>query len=240
LTLLSHLYATALTLEPIFPEIGGAYLGTMCLLPADRIHEILRTRRNSQPQDSGCQAALSLVDIPMQVALTYKQRRRSTAGLETYRASPQASPYIGSHMPMTTTQEGPPSLYSNSPVQTPQGLAVTGTSYFPSTVGALPGRRDSPSFRTQAMGERSMSAGSPLSAMQMYGGQQQHYSQPHSRSSHDSGSRIDYFAQPQAPYQQYYGGMNAHTRDPDSHNYGIQHDRMKYGGQNDKGKGPEK
>ncbi|KAI9874033.1 MAG: hypothetical protein M1823_007777, partial [Watsoniomyces obsoletus] len=27
LTLLSHLYATALALEPIFPEIGGAYLG---------------------------------------------------------------------------------------------------------------------------------------------------------------------------------------------------------------------
>ena len=210
LTLLSNLYATALTIEPIFPEIGGAYLGSMCLLPADRIHDILRNRRNSQPQDSGCQVALSLVELPMQIAGTYKQRQRSTGNVEGYRASPQASPYIGSHMPMGTSQEHAASVYSHSPAQTPHGLGLPGPAFYPPATGAVPVRHDSPSFRSQAMAERSISAGSHLSAMQMYGPQQQ-YTPPQSRSSHESSARIDYFGQAQAPFQ-YYGGMSAHTR----------------------------
>ncbi len=210
LTLLSHLYATALALEPVFPEIGGAYLGTMCLLPTDRIHEILRTRRNSQPQDSSCQVALSLVELPMQITGMYKQRQRSMGNAEGYRASPQPSPYIGSHMQIVTSQDAPGLLYSNSPAQNPPGLAVEGTSYIPPSTGVMSVRRNSPSFRPQMMGERSMSAGSPLNAMQTYQGQQ-HYTQPQPRSSHESSARMDYFGQTQAPYQ-YYGGMNAHTR----------------------------
>lgn len=212
LTLLSHLYGTALILEPIFPEIGGAYLGTMCLQPADRIHEILRARRNSQPQDSGCQVAVSLVELPMQITATYKQRQRSIGSAEAYRSSPHASPYVGSHMQMGTSQMAPASLYSNSPVQTPQGVGLTGASYFPpSTTGAELGRRDSPSFRAQAMSERSMSSGAPFSGLQMYGGQSQQYGQPQPRSSHDSTSRADYFGQNQAAYP-FYGGVNAHSR----------------------------
>ena len=215
LTLLSHLYATALTLEPIFADIGGAYLGTMCLLPTDRIHEILKTRRNSQPQDSSCQVALALVEIPMQIAGTYKQQQqqqqqRSVGNMEGCRASPQASPYIGSHVQLATSQDTSRTLYSNSPARTPQGLAAGGGAYFPASTAAMPISRDSPVFRPQALVERSMSAGSQLSSMQMYGGQQ-HYVQPQPRSSHETGARMDYFGQTQAPYQ-YYGGMHAQTR----------------------------
>jgi hypothetical protein len=196
------LYATALAVEHIFPEIGGAYLGSMCLFPADRIHEILRARSSSQPQDSGCQAALSLIELPMQITTSYVQRQRSISSLENYRVSPHTSPYVGSHLPMGTAHDAPPTLYSNSPVQTPGVMAQSGTSYL-----ALPTRRESPSFRNQALGERSMSAGS---AMQMYGNQNP-YTQPQSRSSHDSTARADYFGAPPASYN-YFGGMNTHSR----------------------------
>jgi hypothetical protein len=208
LTLLSHLYATALALEPIFPEIGGAYLGGMCLLPADRIHEILRTRRNSQAQDSGCQVAITLAEVPMQIVAAYKQRQRPSGGIEAYRASPHASPYLGSNVPTGSALDAPAPLYSNSPVQTPQVLGSSGASYFPPVTVPMVVRRDSPGFRTQALGERSMSAGTHLNSMQMYGSQQ-HYPQQQSRSAHDSTSRVDYFDHSQPQYH-YYGGMNAH------------------------------
>ena len=213
LILLSHLYAIALAVDQIFPEIGGSYLGSMCLLPADRIHDILRNRRNSQPQDSAYQVALALVEIPMQITGAYKQRQRSIGGGEGYRASRQPSPYIGSQMQMIPSQEHAAALYSNSPVHTPQIPGVPVASFYPPSTGGMSGRRDSPSFRQQMMAEKSRSMGNPLSAMQMYGGQQQ-YSPPQTQSSHESGGRMDYFGQGQqarAPYQ-YYGGMDSHTR----------------------------
>ena len=205
LTVLSHLYATALTLEPLFPEIGGAYLGTMCLAPIERIHDILRSRRNSQPQENSYQVALSLVEVSMQMVSAYKSRQGPMY------ASTQASPYIGSHMQMASSTDQPATLYSQSPQHTPGGLVAQATSYFPPAAGSV-ARRDSPSLRTQPTSERSMSTGSPFSMPMAYSGQQSQTT-PHSRSSHDSSSRPDYFvqAQAQAPYQ-YYGGMNMNNR----------------------------
>jgi hypothetical protein len=210
LTLLSHLYGTALALEPIFPEIGGAYLGTMCLQPADRIHEILQGRRNSQPHDSGCQVAVSLIEVPMAITTAYKQRQSSIGSIHAYRASPHASPspYLGSQISMATSHSVPTSLFSNSPVQTPQGLGMSTGSFF---AGVETTRRESPSYRPQSLSERSLSGSSPYTAMQMYGTQPQHYSQHQSRSSHDSTSRADYFGQSQGSYPSYYAG-NALTR----------------------------
>ena len=211
LTVLSHLYATALTLEPLFPEIGGAYLGTMCLSPIERIHDILRSRRNSQPQENSYQVALSLVEVPMQMVSAYKSRQPlSYTPAEGYRSSPQSSPYIGSHMQMVSAPDQPPTLYSQSPQQTPGSQSAQGISYFPAAVASVP-RRDSPSIRSQALSsERSMSTGSPLSMSMIYASQAPQTT-PQSRSSHDSALRPDYFGQPQAPYQ-YYGGMNMNTR----------------------------
>lgn len=213
LTLLSHLFGTALALEPVFPEIGGSYLGTMCLQPAERIHDILQGRRTSQPHDSGSQVAVSLIEVPMQITTAYKQRQSSTSNVQAYRGSPHASPspYLGSQISMATPHDVPASLYSNSPVHTPQGPGMAAGSFYAQNSGSESLRRDSPSFRPQALSERSLSAGNPYSAMQMYGQQQQQYGQHQSRSSHDSSSRADYFSQSQSSYP-YYGGVSTHPR----------------------------
>ena len=211
LTVLSHLYATALTLEPLFPEIGGAYFGEMCLAPIERIHDVLRSRRNSQPQDNSYQVALSLVEVPMQMVSVYKSIQGPMyASTDAYRSSPHASPYTGAHMPTVSSTDTPATLYSQSPHHTPSNQGAQGTSYFPSTA-VPPGHRESPSLRAQAMSERSMSTGSPLSMSMMYNGQQQQLN-PQSRSSHDMSSRPDYFAQSQAPYQYYGMNMNMNAR----------------------------
>lgn len=210
LTLLSHLYATALLVEAVFPEIGGAYLGSMCLPPLERIHEILHARRNSQPQDSGCQVALQIVEFPMRVGTSYKSRQRtSSANLDAFRHSPHASPYLGTHIPMASPPESASTLYSNSPIQTPHGMSGAG-SYF-SGAQSLPTRRDSPSMRNPGMGERSASTGNAMSMSMVFGNHQPQ--QPQVRSSHDSNpSRMEYFTQPQAQPQMYNYYGNTHNR----------------------------
>lgn len=152
LTLLSHLYATALVVEGLFPEIGASYLGVMCLPPLERIHEILTSRRAAQPADSGCQVALQIVEYPMRVVATYKatQRQRQLSNSTTlsgehhhhpaYAAhrgsthSPHHSPYMGSggthHLGLGASggspgEQVPNALYGASPVQTPQVMSAS-------------------------------------------------------------------------------------------------------------------
>ena len=216
LTLLSHLYSTALVVESLFPEIGGAYLGGMCLPPLERIHEILQSRRTTQPQDSGCQVALQIVEYPMRLATNYKSRQRTmSTNYDPYRHSPHTSPYLSNQSPPETNT----TLYSNSPVQTPHTLSSGGGTYFSGTQ-SLPARRDSPGMRsTPSMIERSTSTGNTMQSMSMVYGQQHVSQQP--RSSHDPNpSRMEYFGQPQAqqpppppPQQQqyHYYGMNTQS-----------------------------
>jgi hypothetical protein len=206
LTLLSHLYATALVVEALFPEIGGAYLGSMCLPPLERIHEILQSRRAAQPQDTGCTVALQIVEFPIRLVANYKSRQRAmSAGMDPYRHSPHASPYLSSHPPLASPPETTATLYSNSPLQTPHNVPSGGQFY--SGPQSLPQRRDSPGMRPQSIAERTSSTGNAMSMSMVYGQQVP----PQSRSSHDSNpSRMEYFGQPQQQYQYY--GVNTHNR----------------------------
>lgn len=208
LTLLSHLYATALVVEGLFPEIGGAYLGSMCLPPLERIHEILQSRRTSQPSDTGCQVALQIVEFPIRLVANYKSRQRTmSSGMEAYRHSPHASPYLSSHAPLASPPESTATLYSNSPSQ-PSHNIPAGGAYF-SGAQSVPTQRHSPGMRAPSIGEQSHSTGNPMSMNMVY--HQQTTPQP--RSSHDS-NRMEYFGQPQQQQQQqyHYYGVNTHNR----------------------------
>ena len=212
LTLLAHLYASALAVEPLFPEIGGAYLGSMSIQPLDRILDILRTRRSTQPHDSSIQVALSLVDVPIQIITAYRirQQRQSSQAMEAYGHSPQGSPYTSPQMQLTSTSDVPPSaLYSPSPLQSPQNLVVPVASFFRLASSPAEARREPPMARAHSMSEANLgSGGGGLHAMQMvYPPVQQH-----ARSSHEmSSTRMDYFGQIQAPYHPY-GSVNMNTR----------------------------
>lgn len=219
LTLLSHLYASALAIEPLFPDIGGAYLGSMSVLPLERVHDVLRTRRTTQPQDTGVQVALSLIDVPIQIMTSYRLRQRhnsqSSQNMEGYRYSPHGSPFATPHMPISTTADASTApIYSNSPLHAPGSLPLPGSAYFQAALGPGEPRRESSMSsisslgRTQSMSDRSLASGSPHAMGMVYGSPA---TQP-PRSSHElPGSRMDYFGQIQAPYPPY-GSMNMNTR----------------------------
>ena len=216
LTMLAHLYATALLVEELFPEIGASYLGAMCLPPLERIHEILAQRRAAQPADSGCQMALQIIEYPLRVATGYKARQRQSAasvmtdpyGRATH--SPLHSPYLGTassqHLSLGSAtgvgspgEHVPAALYGGAQVTTPPQMSASAPgSYF--NAGAHGGRRGgSPGgMSAPVLGERSASI--PLA----YGGgeaTQMQHSGSHSsqqpqlvRSSHDSNpARMEYF-----------------------------------------------
>lgn len=216
LTMLAHLYATALLVEELFPEIGASYLGVICLPPLERIHEILAQRRAAQPADSGCQMALQIIEYPVRVATGYKARQRqSSASMMTDpygRAahSPHHSPYIGTastqHLGLGSAtgvvspgEHGPATgLYGGAQVTTPPTMSASAPgSYF----GAAPhdGRRGgSPGGMSAPGGGRSSSipltygAGEAAQMQQPGSHSSQHAQQV--RSSHDSNpARLEYF-----------------------------------------------
>ena len=198
LTLLSHLYTAALAIEPLFPEIGGAYLGTMCLLPSERIHDILRSRRNAQPQDVAAQIALTLVEFPMQIVSTYKSRQRtSSADFAAYRSSPIASAFYHPQMPLASPAGAPTTLYSHS---TPLQSGLHPTSYFPTTSAGTV-RRDSPALLPQ-FSSQLVRTDSPHTAIPAEYEPQARPLAQH-RTSFDTRSKQEYYTQPQSQYQYY-------------------------------------
>jgi len=216
LTLLAHLYASALAVEPLFPEIGGAYLGSMSILPLERIHEILMARRSTQP-DASVQVALALLDVPVQIMTAYRLRQRqnsqSSQSMDAYRHSPQGSPYVSPHMPISSsgTDVSSQSMYSNSPMHVSNSLPLPG-SYFPNVSSPSDVRRESAMSSISSLGRaHSMSERTSTGAMGLVYGSPPLQQQHNSRSSHEMpGSRVDYFGQIQPPYP--YGGMNMNTR----------------------------
>jgi hypothetical protein len=219
LTLLSHLYASALAVEPLFPDIGGAYLGGMSVLPLERVHDMLRTRRTTQPQDTSIQVALSLIDVPVQIMTSYRLRQRhnsqSSQSIENYRYSPHGSPYTGPPMPIAASSDAASTpMYSSPPLHAPGSLPLPGSAYFQAALGPGDSRRESSMSsisslaRTHSMSDRSLASGSPHAMGMVYGSP----APQAPRSSHElPGSRMDYFGQIQAPYNAY-GSMNMNTR----------------------------
>lgn len=163
IALLSYFYAAALSLEPLFPEIGGSYLGTLVIAPLERLQSILFSRRAAQPQDPSTQVALSLLEIPMQVLASYRSRQRQLAhSMDAYRHSPRSPFSVPSGQMVSSPEMSQSSIYSHSPAQSPGSLQVPVTSYFQGVTSSGVHRHSSPQFSVHPMAERSSNRESPL------------------------------------------------------------------------------
>lgn len=72
LLVLAHYYGTALTLEPLFPDIGSAFLGTLALHPLEEIVRIINTIQSSP--NLGYQAAVMMMDFAREAVSTFNSR----------------------------------------------------------------------------------------------------------------------------------------------------------------------
>ena len=165
MAVLSQFFAAALTLEPLFPEIGGAYLGSMSIGPIEEVQRILLARRTSHPEDAGVQLALSLVETPIHVLSEYKTRQQHLAHkMDSFRASPHIGPFAIPKLHLASSPELPPRrIYSNSPMLSPANLGMPNSPYHTPGNSSVSSGRGIHYFdsvhaaRTPMMGGRSMS-----------------------------------------------------------------------------------
>lgn len=94
LLVLAHFYATALALEPIFPDVGSAFCANLALSPLEEIIRIISTLQSTQSYSQPTQAAVLMMDFPRDTATSYQSRREwARQQAEEIESVQQQSPY---------------------------------------------------------------------------------------------------------------------------------------------------
>ncbi|OCL04102.1 hypothetical protein AOQ84DRAFT_417008 [Glonium stellatum] len=93
LLVLAHFYATALALEPMFPDVGPAFCANLALSPLEEIIRIISTLQSTQSYSQPTQAAVLMMDFPRDTASSYQSRREWARQQAEEIESVQQSPY---------------------------------------------------------------------------------------------------------------------------------------------------
>lgn len=92
LIILAHYYTVALVVEPLFPEVGAAYFGSLSLGPIEEIARRLFSINVSQTSDADMQTPLNLMEYPIDMVSTFRSRMgwvqpERTASFPTFRGN---------------------------------------------------------------------------------------------------------------------------------------------------------
>ncbi|KAH8589986.1 hypothetical protein B0O99DRAFT_522306 [Bisporella sp. PMI_857] len=74
LIILAHYYTVALVVEPLFPEVGAAYFGSLSMGPIEEIARRLFSINVSQTSDADLQTPLSLMEYPIDMVSKFRNR----------------------------------------------------------------------------------------------------------------------------------------------------------------------
>lgn len=74
LVILAHYYLVALVVEPLFPEVGAAYFGSLSLGPIEEIARRLFSISVSQTSGADMQTPLSLMEYPIDMVSSFRNR----------------------------------------------------------------------------------------------------------------------------------------------------------------------
>lgn len=77
LVILAHFYATALVLEPMFPDVASVFVADLSLRPLEEITQLVQGFQDAR-YDAHVQNMACLVRFPMDMAASYKARREWT------------------------------------------------------------------------------------------------------------------------------------------------------------------
>lgn len=147
MAVLSHFFGVALALDPLFPEIGGSYLGSMSVAPIEDMQRVLFARRAAHPQETGVITALSFMEIPLRTVSSYKAKQHFLVQRsQSYQASPRSSYAAPASQPASTPEALSHPLYPHSPMQSPANQASQGSPYLTPGSGSSGARRTSGYF----------------------------------------------------------------------------------------------
>ncbi|KAG9243468.1 putative ubiquitin carboxyl-terminal hydrolase 2 [Calycina marina] len=95
LIILAHYYTTALVVEPMFPEVGAAYFGSLSVGPIEEIARRLFSINFSQNSEPGPTTPLNLMEYPIDMVTKFRSRMgwvqpERTASFPTFSSNPFA------------------------------------------------------------------------------------------------------------------------------------------------------
>lgn len=94
LAILAQFYGAALAVEPLFPEIGGAFLGSVVVAPLKLAHNLLVSKKIADPYSTEVQSALDLIDWSLQMLSEYEGRDAiASSPIDSYRSVSQEPSY---------------------------------------------------------------------------------------------------------------------------------------------------
>ncbi|KAF2757154.1 hypothetical protein EJ05DRAFT_57176 [Pseudovirgaria hyperparasitica] len=76
LTVIAYFYATALALEPMFPDVGHAFCASFALQPLEAILATIATYQVENAYDAAVSAAVTCIGFPRETAASYRARRQ--------------------------------------------------------------------------------------------------------------------------------------------------------------------
>ncbi|KAK6398462.1 hypothetical protein LTR65_000013 [Meristemomyces frigidus] len=88
---LAHFYATALALEPLFPDLGSSFCSAMALPPLDAIIRVTDAMQSQHGMGPSAMEIASLMQYPQQAVLAYRSRAMQSRQA----ALQQESPMLG-------------------------------------------------------------------------------------------------------------------------------------------------
>ena len=88
---LAHFYATALILEPLFPDLGSSFCSALGLPPLEAIIRGTNAMQSEQIVTPGSNEIATLMHFPQQVALSYRTRAIQTQQLAMQQDSPMVN-----------------------------------------------------------------------------------------------------------------------------------------------------
>jgi hypothetical protein len=74
LVILAHYYTVALVVEPLFPEVGAAYFGSLSVGPIEEIARRLFSINVSQTSEADLQTPLNLMEYPIDMVSKFRNR----------------------------------------------------------------------------------------------------------------------------------------------------------------------
>lgn len=71
---LSYFYATALALEPLYPDLGSAFCARIALSPLEQIVNVVNAMQSQRSMDVNSMEIAALIQFPQQTALAFRSR----------------------------------------------------------------------------------------------------------------------------------------------------------------------
>jgi hypothetical protein len=115
LVVISHLYTVALLMERLFPEIGAAYFGSLCIAPVEEIARRMMSLSIAGPSGGELQTPLTLMEFPIDTVSEFRSRMGWNHPERT-RSFPQFNPPnfpVPEQMPLAVTTSESFGLYGN-------------------------------------------------------------------------------------------------------------------------------